>query len=484
MKKISTFICGMLFYSVLFANTRVVDLTTGYDNASSSFIPFNGSTPDDQWTVKIPGGSTFINAYAASYSSWATTPNARWISPGVSSSGTALAIWNGVYTYKLTFTASTCSVQSATLLLNNFGGDNAVTSIQVNSHNYPLSAGFTSFSATSLSVGADIIPGTNTITVTVRNDLDINNYMTVSGLLIDGNLTIDYWDPTLIPTITGNNTFCSGPIALSGSDGPGMALNHYWEILESDQYGNVISGGYSWYGWTAGSPTTFNHPNPSSIPCNKYYRIKLALSNACFAWVETTMVIRINCNPTADAGSDIYLCSPGCVTIGGGGRTQNNVSFSWSPSGSTVSGHPQQTIVCPTVTTTYTVTATNTITGCTSTDIVTVNIVECKNLQTENGYNKITEDQSNYMRLLDNNNQQNSLLVFPNPSQGEFVIQLNQEISGDIEIYNILGNKIYSLRKENDNIRYTVDLTGYPAGIYTICFTVNDEQKVQKIILQ
>jgi hypothetical protein len=102
--------------------------------------------------------------------------------------------------------------------------------------------------------------------------------------------------------------------------------------------------------------------------------VKLALQNQCVNWVETTKIIRVNCRPIADAGSDITLCQGDCATIGAGLTMGRNTSYQWNgPSG--VIGNSVTVNVCPATTTTYTFTVTNTLTGCTASDHVTVNVV-------------------------------------------------------------------------------------------------------------
>jgi hypothetical protein len=71
--------------------------------------------------------------------------------------------------------------------------------------------------------------------------------------------------------------------------------------------------------------------------------------------------------PTVNAGDDVSICAGECFTFnpnafGGSGGYE----YAWS-SGSEV--------VCPTETTTYTVTVTDS-NGCTSTDEITINVVE------------------------------------------------------------------------------------------------------------
>jgi hypothetical protein len=372
-------VCALMGIS-FFANsqsTQTVDLSTGVVNGTSTLIAV--AATDDTWTVQVPGSSTYTNIKCADNFSppWGNNPNARWISPYQSASGTPQHGVGGIFLYKMTFTASTCLVSGATINLVNFGGDNTVTDIQVNTNHHALSATFYPLSSTSITLAAnEIIPGLNTIII------ELNNINAYSGLVVSGNLVINYAaDPNLTPSISGTSTFCSGTaLTFTGSDGVSTATNHYWEILESDAWGTPTGTGYSWFNWYAGTPGVFTIPNYSSIPCGKYYKIKLAVVNACTGWAEISKVIFINCAPVANAGADVTICKGSCTTIGIGGGPTNNTTYNWIkfvdepiPVGS------GQTInVCPGMTTYYTLTVTNTLTGCKATDQVTVNVVDNK----------------------------------------------------------------------------------------------------------
>jgi polyhydroxybutyrate depolymerase len=58
----------------------------------------------------------------------------------------------------------------------------------------------------------------------------------------------------------------------------------------------------------------------------------------------------------------------------------------------------------------------------------------------------------------------NSLTVYPNPSNGIFNIALNENSNAVIKIVNVLGETILE-KITTDNI-ITIDLTDYPEGIY------------------
>ena len=81
---------------------------------------------------------------------------------------------------------------------------------------------------------------------------------------------------------------------------------------------------------------------------------------------------------------------------------------------------------------------------------------------------------------------QTAFAVYPNPSSGKIQVISNQYSVIGIEIYNVMGEKIYSashfpLGKEGDGL---LDLSLQPAGIYLLQIKSGDKVDEQKIIKQ
>ena len=81
---------------------------------------------------------------------------------------------------------------------------------------------------------------------------------------------------------------------------------------------------------------------------------------------------------------------------------------------------------------------------------------------------------------IDENNLQNELLIYPNPSSGEFIVRSKNTISS-IEIYDQPGQNIYS-RKLN-SAESTIDLTHFAAGVYFVICHMSDMTIYKKLIL-
>ncbi|MEP6647797.1 MAG: M60 family metallopeptidase [Saprospiraceae bacterium] len=77
----------------------------------------------------------------------------------------------------------------------------------------------------------------------------------------------------------------------------------------------------------------------------------------------------------------------------------------------------------------------------------------------------------------------NSVSVFPNPNTGEFTISQNNTNKTEIEIYNLVGERIY--KTEFTNLTTTIDLSQQPKGIYFL--KTEDHNRnviIKKVIIQ
>lgn len=72
----------------------------------------------------------------------------------------------------------------------------------------------------------------------------------------------------------------------------------------------------------------------------------------------------------------------------------------------------------------------------------------------------------------------NQMNIYPNPANDELYVELNKEINGLIEIYDIMGKKMIS-KKINNEIIHKIDINSLPNGIHFV--KVIDEGKVYSI---
>lgn len=76
----------------------------------------------------------------------------------------------------------------------------------------------------------------------------------------------------------------------------------------------------------------------------------------------------------------------------------------------------------------------------------------------------------------------NDILVYPNPSNGEFKIKLDSD-NASIQIFNLSGVLVYS-KKANNSHEMNVDISNLNSGSYILRVDSKDGSKIQKILIQ
>lgn len=78
---------------------------------------------------------------------------------------------------------------------------------------------------------------------------------------------------------------------------------------------------------------------------------------------------------------------------------------------------------------------------------------------------------------------ENRIAIFPNPSNGFFSIQHQSNEPQIIEIFNLIGEKIYSATN-NIKATYDIDISHSPKGIYFVKIYDGKKKYTEKIVLQ
>ena len=74
--------------------------------------------------------------------------------------------------------------------------------------------------------------------------------------------------------------------------------------------------------------------------------------------------------------------------------------------------------------------------------------------------------------------------VYPNPSNGEFVIALDATAKYDVTITNVLGQTVYSGTTSSDDLKTEIDLSNFGKGVYTVELKNNNSTYVEKVIVE
>ncbi len=391
-KTICSVLTALLLLSVTGHSQQYISLTTGVNSAGNNL---GICAADPQWMAAAPGTTNFQNVYCSNGNTWESTGVlhietwvtaicGQWVTPYIYTGGGSVhgaGLDNtpiGQYDYRMYFTTNnTCPVKSAKIVLSSYGCDNELSYFSVNNNWLPPA--FPNNPNTFVHLGTNytvnippsqIVHGTNILDLAAIND---DHY---TGILLCGYLEIDYGpDTTLKPVISGNSSFCAGaPLTFTGSSGTTNINTTAWAITQCTSTGAIISGGYHWTSSSPGLPGTFTFPPSSLLTCGQYYQITLTLFNNC-TLLSANKIIYINCNPTPTIGGADTVCSGSTVTLCSNYTPSSLYTESWSPRTKNLAFLNCITMTPASPFTTYTLTVTNTSTGCSGSATHTVHAV-------------------------------------------------------------------------------------------------------------
>jgi hypothetical protein len=264
--------------------------------------------------------------------------------------------------------------------------------------------------------------GSNIVTPTVLTSYSVTGTSTAGCISATPAIVSVSVNPT--PTITVNNgAICVG------------------------QSFTLIPSGANTYTFSSGNSTV--SPTTSTT-----YSISGTNLSGCVTTTPAISNVTVNALPLIIATTNNSLiCSGQSATLTSSGAN----TFTWSNS---VTGN--NSVVSPTVNTTYTVMGTD-VNGCNNSATVTQSVSVCTGFVKSSGV------------------ETNLITIYPNPSTGIFNINCN--IDSDIlvlEVYNALGQKILDQKILSENT--SVDLSKYAKGIYYLKVNAADKQEVFKLI--
>lgn len=400
---------GATSNSIIVNNSSVVNLTVSIPSTctnSAAFTPTVNPSP----TISVNSGSvckgstfTIVPSGASTYTIQGGSAN---VTPTVNTS----------YTVVGTSSAGCVGVNTATSSIV----VNPIPTISVNSG--------TVCSGSSFSI----------------NPTGANTYTIQGG---SANVT-----PTVNATYTVVGTSSAGCVSANTATSSITVINSPTITASS----GTICSGQTYSISASGAPTlTFSSGSANVSPTiTSSYTVTGTNSVGCIGSAISNVTVFANPIITAVSSSTNYLCIGSSATLTATGAT----SYSWNTSATT-----QTIVVNPTVTTSYSVSGTNTV-GCNSNAIITQSVSNCTGLN---------ETQNN-----------NGYIVYPNPTKSEFFVEaLNQsnEIY-NVEIVDVLGKVIFKQNNELNNYLIKFNVENLNKGIYFVKITNNEKTNFIRLI--
>lgn len=262
---------------------------------------------------------------------------------------------------------------------------------------------------------------------------------------------------TLTPGATTSYTFmgssavgCTGSISktITVAPLPTLSISGATAVCSGASLSQTISGAtsYSLNGNTTSPVLTMTPASTTS------YTIAGTDANGCLANANETITVKAL--PTLTLNSNMpQICSGSSATISVTGAA----TYSWMNS----LGTSTSIVVNPSLTTSYSVTGTNSL-GCSATAQITQSVSLCTSV------NSISKNEFQYT-------------LYPNPAR-QFVTLDNLQGSGEIRIVNALGTVV--LKDSFENGSRTIDVSGLSKGIYFISISSSGKAPMKKLIVE
>lgn len=422
-------------YSLAASDGTCINTSTVFLNANPNptiSITVSSHTLCSQETVAVTGtGASSANSY-----SWVSSGGATFTGQNITHSPSLTTSYSVVASNSLGCTSSanltvlvhpkpTIIAATNKILVCN-GGSATLTPSGANSYTW-------NSNVTSQTGGYAVVNPTATTSGAVIYTVQGSN--TVTGCSNTKTVMVNVFIPTL--TVSGNTITCSGnSISLNASGG--ILATYNW-----DNGNGVLYPPFSSISPTITSPSVF------TVTANSLTTQPISLT--CPA--SQTIAVAIYSNPTITAATEktiVCLNESTKITASGG----NTYNWSTNTSGSTITVTPQIG------TSNYTVTGTNT-NGCKSTATINVEVLECT------GISKVIPVTK-------------GVLVYPNPNNGNFIIETTSAIT--LNLISSLGQlvKIITLTENNN---YKQSLVNLAEGVYFISGESESVLVNQKIIV-
>jgi hypothetical protein len=209
------------------------------------------------------------------------------------------------------------------------------------------------------------------------------------------------------------------------------------------------ASGAASYTWNTNATTNTIMATPT---VNTTYTVIGSSATSCTVAKTVTVgvvqgpVIQYNAQPSAS------YCPGMSGTLVATGAT----AYTWNPSGSNFA----IINIIPTTNTTYTIIGTNPQ-GCATTTLLSIYMTTCTGIY----------DPSYTIE---------NVRIFPNPSNGQFVVELANGLEKHIEVMDVTGRIVVDKKTTED--RSNVNISNLPTGVYYVRLRSNGDAKVFKVI--
>jgi hypothetical protein len=311
-----------------------------------------------------------------------------------------------------------------------------------------------------LSLAADVNP---TVTITGTNAICSGS---VINLTANGAATYSWSTGAATPTIsqsptvnltysvvgtssTGCTAMATQPVTVYTT--PTVAITGP-STLCTGQFANLTASGASTYSWSNGSTLMVIVPAPTVSTTYSVIGTN-AVGSCTNVALKTISLVAL---PTVTITTPSTMCIGETRTLVASASGAD--TYSWS-----TGANSAVTPVSPTVTTIYTITVSSNVTGCSNTGTTSLIVNACVGIQTQSS--PIT-----------------GLSVYPNPNNGEFTIELNNNLSKTFEISDVTGRIVFKGSSVTE--RTNVNINNLANGIYYIKVQSADQFEVFKIVKQ
>ncbi len=258
--------------------------------------------------------------------------------------------------------------------------------------------------------------------------------------------------------VTGTNTLsgCSNqlaaPVTVNAIPGVQVYLPNS-SICDGQSVTMFATGSANSFTWANGPATSSYVVTPSVTTT---YTVNGSDASGCIGTYNQVITVNQLPSLSVNGATNICLGEPANLTASGA------TSYTWASN--TVFLQSANALITPltTGTMTYNVTGKD-INNCSATTMVSLNVNACLGLNALSG-------------------SINGLRVYPNPTSGEFVVELGNGLTKSVEVMDVTGRVVVSATSSNDYVN--VNINTLSNGVYYVKVKSNHATEVLKVVKQ